>query len=644
MIRYSQLSTPSNPVLVDFDNHASGQTSDVDVDGCHDQKVTGSSSEGQAEAMETSINTNEKVCSETCNAALSLGETDSLLGEEIQQETSSSISASHVEALGNFASAYPERVKNHPRKHSPKSVDELHESLTSDCYQSIKSKSHQSKAKNRDDKYYSRNRSPFPKDRSDRRNYSRRLHDDSELKRCHDYEESRPFPRTDDAYYKTLQGVYSYEGEGFPYYTGSERPCNYFGEWFSYNEAHAAYPKRSRMNHRSFEDEKDQYPSRRWEDREHPFEQRGSKLDEVVGRDWYHNENGITLNPPFHKEPRRLGPNYSSCSDKGSTRWRKGDEFHFRKRIREDDYLLDSNYEDYFMQEKYGYYGQERKYLHGKYERRWPSTMRGGKIPRRHFSRGRRTANRGRGFEAISRRSAYDLRLTERYGEHSRRQIVKEKNGGGDCFGSNHVAGDSEGRVYYPDGEVHYERRHWQYDSFHYTKDEYVYSYEDDEFLAEEASFSSGRTLRSASAGGKQKLMDQMEIEQRRIKLMRGGSSNNRIERSSNITDRRNCEKPLLRCRDSVDLQFVGGEGKVTFGEFEVKTLCLACMYECSTYVGQVFFHFANVISLHIFLRDSLCLLLSVASFILHSVFRYCLLLCLFVLCRQWPSDARKIA
>lgn len=54
MIRYSQLSTPSNPVLVDFDNHASGQTS-VDVDdGCHDQKVTGSSSEGQAEAMETS--------------------------------------------------------------------------------------------------------------------------------------------------------------------------------------------------------------------------------------------------------------------------------------------------------------------------------------------------------------------------------------------------------------------------------------------------------------------------------------------------------------------------------------------------------------------------------------------------------------
>lgn len=621
VIRYPQLSTPSNSMLVDFDNHASGQISDVD--GCRSRKVTGSSSEGQAEAMETSNNTNEKVCSETYNAALSFGETDSLLGDQTQQELSSSISGSHVEASGNFASVDPERVQNHLWKESPNSVEELHESLTSDYHQSIKFKSHQDKAKTGDGKYYSRNRSPFPKDR---RHYSSRHHYDSELKRRHDYEESCPFPYTDDNYYGRLQAVYSCDAEGFPYYTESELPCNYFGEWFSHNEAHAAYSKRSRRNHHSFGDEKDQYPSRRWDEREHFLEQRGSRLDdEVVGRDWYNNESRITLNPPFRKEPRRLGSNYSSYSDKGSTRWSgKGDEFHFRKRGEQEGYLLESNYEDYFLQEKYGYCGKERKYLHGKYERQWPSNRRGGKIPRRHFSRQSCTTNRGRGFETISRRGAYDLRLTERHGEHSRRQIVKERNRGIDYFGSNHGAGESEGRVYCPDGEDHHgRRRNWQYDSFHCTKDEYIYSYKDDEFLAEEASFSFRRTLRNASIGGKQKLMDNVEVDQHRIKLMRGGSSNNRVERSSNITDRGNHEKPLLRCRDSVDLQLVGGEGKVKFGDTEVKTLYLACIYECSTYVGQVFFHFANAISLPVSLRDSLCLLLPVVSFIVHAVFRY---------------------
>ncbi|KAI8561829.1 hypothetical protein RHMOL_Rhmol04G0372000 [Rhododendron molle] len=558
--RYPQLSTPSNSMLVDFDNHASGQISDVD--GCRDRKVTGSSSEGQAEAMETSNNTNEKVCSETYNAALSFGETDSLLGDQTQQELSSSISGSHVEASGNFASVDPERVQNHLWKESPDSVEELHESLTSDYRQSIKSKSHQDKTKTGDGKYYSRNRSPFPKDR---RHYSSRLHYDSELKRRYDYEESCPFPYTDDNYYGRLQAVYSCDGEGFPYYTESELPCNYFGEWFSHNEAHAAYSKRSRRNHHNFGDEKDQYPSRRWDEREHFLEQRGSRLDdEVVGRDWYTNESRITLNPPFRKEPRRLGSNYSSYSDKGSTRWSgKGDEFHFRKRGEQEGYLLDSNYEDYFLQEKYGYCGKERKYLHGKYERQWPSNRRGGKIPRRHFSRQSCTTNRGRGFETISRRGAYDLRLTERHGEHSRRQIVKERNRGIDYFGSNHGAGESEGRVYCPDGEDHHgRRRNWQYDSFHCTKDEYIYSYKDDEFLAEEESFSFRRTLRNASIGGKQKLLDNVEVDQHIIKLVRGGSSNNRVERSSNITDRGNHEKPLLRCRDSVDLQLVGGEGK----------------------------------------------------------------------------------
>ncbi|KAE9455115.1 hypothetical protein C3L33_12980, partial [Rhododendron williamsianum] len=577
--RYPQLSTPSNSMLVDFDNHASGQISDVD--GCRSRKVTGSSSEGQAEAMETSNNTNEKVCSETYNAALSFGETDSLLGDQTQQELSSSISGSHVEASGNFASVDPERVQNHLWKESPNSVEELHESLTSDYHQSIKSKSHQDKAKTGDGKYYSRNRSPFPKDR---RHYSSRHHYDSELKRRHDYEESCPFPYTDDNYYGRLQAVYSCDGEGFPYYTESELPCNYFGEWFSHNEAHAAYSKRSRRNHHSFGDEKDQYPSRRWDEREHFLEQRGSRLDdEVVGRDWYNNESRITLNPPFRKEPRRLGSNYSSYSDKGSTRWSgKGDEFHFRKRGEQEGYLLESNYEDYFLQEKYGYCGKERKYLHGKYERQWPSNRRGGKIPRRHFSRQSCTTNRGRGFETISRRGAYDLRLTERHGEHSRRQIVKERNRGIDYFGSNHGAGESEGRVYCPDGEDHHgRRRNWQYDSFHCTKDEYIYSYKDDEFLAEEASFSFRRTLRNASIGGKQKLMDNVEVDQHRIKLMRGGSSNNRVERSSNITDRGNHEKPLLRCRDSVDLQLVGGEGKVKFGDTEIlcPSICLLVLY-----------------------------------------------------------------
>lgn len=624
VIRYPQLSTPSNSVLVDFNYHASGQISDGD--GCHDQKVMGSSSGGQAEAMETSNIATENVCSETYNAALSFGETDSLLGDQTQQEASSSMSGSLVEASGNIASVDPKRVENHTRKESPYSVNELHESLTSDYYQSIKSKSRQGKTKTGDGKYYSRNRSPFPKDR---RHYSRRRHNDSELKRHHDYEESCPLHYTDDDYYGRLQAVYSCDGEGFPYYTESELPCNYFGERFSYNESHSAYSKRSRRNHHSFGDEKDQHPSRRWDEREHFLEQRGSRLDdEVVGRDWYNNESRIALNPPFRKEPRRLGSNCSSYSDKGSTRWSgKGGEFHFRMKGEQEDYLRDSNYEDNLLQEKYGY-GKERKYLHGKYDRQWPSNRRGGQIPHGHFRRESRTANRGRGFEILPRRSAYDVRLTERHDENSRRQIAKGRNRGIDCFGSNHSAGEFEGRVYYPDGEVYHERRrNWQYDSFHCNKDEYVYSYEDDKFLAEEASFSFQKTLRNANIGGKQKLMDNVEVDQHRIKLMRGGSINNRVERS-NITDRGNHEKSLLRCRDSVDLQLVGGEGKVKFGDTEVKTLYLACIYECSTYVGQVFFHFANAISLPVSLRDSLFLLSSVASFIVHAVFIYFVLQC----------------
>ena len=143
MIRCSQQTMPPNLVSVDSDNHGSGQISHVD-EHCS-QKVTGTSSEGNTEAPETSNKSKEKVCRDICNTVPSMEETESWLGDQTQHDRSLSYSGSHCEASGDGASTDPKRFQNHVRRQSTNSVSELRESETSDYYNSNNSKSHHDK-------------------------------------------------------------------------------------------------------------------------------------------------------------------------------------------------------------------------------------------------------------------------------------------------------------------------------------------------------------------------------------------------------------------------------------------------------------------------------------------------------------------
>ncbi|KAI8003366.1 FIP1[V]-like protein [Camellia lanceoleosa] len=603
--RCSQVTNPSNRVSVDSDIHGSDQISDVN--GHFHRKVTGSSSVGNAEAMETSNNTKEKVCRDTCNAAPYMGETESLLGEQTQ---SSSYSGSHCEASGDDASTDPERFQNNLRQQSPNSVTELKELATCDYYHPNDSKNHRGRTKSHDCKYYARNRSPIPQDL---KHYNRRLNGVSELKSHHDYEYASPLSNTDriyDSNYtavghsrhdKRHHGLDSFDREDFTYYKESKFSFNYYGERFSYNQVHAAYSKKPCRNRQSPGDETDRYLRRRWDEGEYCLEERVSRADDevIMGRDWHNYVRGPTFNPFICKESRQLDSNYSPYLDKERvTRCRRVDEFQFRKRLERDDFLFDHEYQDDFMQEKYGYYDKDRKYMNGKYERPLPSSRRGGKSSSRserkydspsidldnswaipyedeywkygdHRSLSSRsygephTSNRGKRLDTISPTNAYDLRLTERHGRHMR-QILKERGRGrgSDWFGSNHDACDTEGSINYHDGQVDFGRRRWQSDSLYWTEREYISRHEDDEFLAEEASFPFGGTSRHRRFYAKRKLIDDGEVEQCRIKLTNKGNSSKRIERSSNIISRGKHEKTALRCRDSDDLQLVVEERK----------------------------------------------------------------------------------
>ncbi|CAL5415339.1 unnamed protein product [Camellia sinensis] len=603
--RCSQVTNPSNPVSVDSDIHGSDQISDVN--GHFHRKVTGSSSVGNAEAMETSNSTKEKVCRDTCNAAPYMGETESLLGEQTQ---SSSYSGSHCEASGDDASTDPERFQNNLRRQSPNSVTELKELATCDYYHPNDSKNHRGRTKSHDCKYYARNRSPIPQDL---KHYHRRLNGVSELKSHHDYEYASPLSNTDriyDSNYTAVghsrhdqrhHGLDSFDREDFTYYKESKFSFNYYGERFSYNQVHAAYSKKPCRNRQSPGDETDRYLRKRWDEGEYFLEQRVSRADDevIMGRDWHNYVRGPTFNPFICKESRRLDSNYSPYLDKERvTRCRRVDEFQFRKRIERDDFLFDHEYQDDFMREKYGYYDKDRKYMNGKYERPLPSSRRGGKSSSRserkydspsidldnswaipykdeywkyadhrslssHSYGEPHTSNRGKRLDTISPTNAYDLRLTERHGRHMR-QILKERGRGrgSDWFGSNHDACDTEGSINYPDGQVDFGRRRWQSDSLHWTEREYISRHEDDEFLAEEASFPFGGTSRHRRFYAKRKLLDDGEVEQCRIKLTNKGNNSKHIERSSNIISRGKHEKTALRCRDSDDLQLVVGERK----------------------------------------------------------------------------------
>ena len=99
MIRCSQQTTPPNPVSADSDNHGSSQISYVD-EHCS-QKATGTSSEGNTEAPETSNKSKEKVCRDICNTVPSMEETESWLGDQTQHDRSLSYSGSHCEASGD---------------------------------------------------------------------------------------------------------------------------------------------------------------------------------------------------------------------------------------------------------------------------------------------------------------------------------------------------------------------------------------------------------------------------------------------------------------------------------------------------------------------------------------------------------------
>ncbi|XAR56996.1 hypothetical protein NMG60_11024991 [Bertholletia excelsa] len=603
--RCSHLTPPFNQLSADLDNHGSREISEAD--GICQQKVSGSGSDVSAEAIVTLSYTKGSVSIDTSSTGPSMGETESVLGERTEYEQSPYYSVSQCKVSGDSDSTGPEIVQNHLRKQSPNSVTELWESVASDCHQSNDSKSHHSRAKPHDCRYYTRKRIPLF---LDLKHYHGRPHNVSELKSHPNYGGTSPLPDVDRIYAehhsavgcrrqeKRMRGLDSYNNEDFSCYKEPECSLNESGERFFDNHAHATYSKRLHRKCDSFAGETGWHLDSRQNKGNFLAESTFREDYDAMGRNWHHYERGRTLEPLVCKESRQLTSNYSSYWDKERvTRWRRKEHAsQFRKRTENDDHFLDHKYQDDFIQETYGYYDKERNLFDSSYGKDLQSIRRREKISGRRERKCNIPSNDldnlwpefneheywkyadyrslstfshiqchpwsgGRGLDAISPRNTYDLRVTERQGRHSR-HVWKERSRGIDWFDNDHDACESKGSVNYGDGEVHYARRHWQSESLHWADDP---SYEDHEFLAEEASFSFEGTLRCRRFEAKRKLINDWELEQCRVKPLREGNSSKHIERGSQIIHRDNQEKTFLRCRDTSDMQLIVREGK-SFG------------------------------------------------------------------------------
>ncbi|CAK9145660.1 unnamed protein product [Ilex paraguariensis] len=609
--RGPQQARPSNSMCKDSDNHERVQISD---DGHSHLEVVICESEATAETMETSNNTNKRVGRKKCNTVPSIAGTQFSNGEHSPHSPSSSCSGSHSESFRSGTFIDPGKAHNHVRRQLSNSVSEIQESVASDYYQSKDSKSHGLKAEAGNCRYSTRNRRSI---QENVRHHSRRFHGLSGWKN-HPDDDASPFSETegwvdDSRQKKRLHRFDSFDGKDISSCKESELSFSYCGEQFSDYQAGAVYTRNPLWKgHQRFGYEADRDPSRNFDRGEYLFEQRISREDdEMLKRDSYHHERGLPvedMDPPSCKSRWWSPKNAFHLKNERGTRWqRKGDEPQFRKTMRNDDFILDCEYNDDFMQEEYigsvPYTHRERDYSEHKYERCLPHTRREVESPKR--SR-RRYDNSSIGLDNLWSMSEEDeyWRCTDHrslascsYEEAhiangktwhdtlSPRNDVYERDGihgrdrreGSDSswFGSYADAFDIEESFNNPDNQVHLRRsgHYWHSEVRHWAEDEYISRHRNGKFGPEGVSFSFKRISTHEHLDAKhgsdhaRKLIDNRRVERARYQPIREGNSGIRFGRRSNIIGRGNHEKTLLRFGVSIDSHLVVREEKVKLGK-----------------------------------------------------------------------------
>ncbi|KAF8387644.1 hypothetical protein HHK36_026297 [Tetracentron sinense] len=427
------------------------------------------------------------------------------------------------------------------------------------------------------------------------------------------------------------EGLYDYgfyDVEDLSYYKETEISIGYHRGRFTDKQRKNAYTEAfHRKGHQRFRDQMDPYLRRHWDEREYFLEQRISAEDnEIKQREGYFRERGHNndgMNTLAYKESTQSVSEhmYFDRDKERYTRQRrkKDDEHLFRKSSDDDDFMLENRKTEVFIPEKYGrpvpYNYREEAPFGEKYERHVPYTERVGKISHRRERDFRSPSldldgswrsmghddeywkctdhrslsshpyrepdiTKGRGWHGTTspRNDVYDSgRLDERYGGHWR-QIragrYRESRWFGPSCKDNYDADDSA--LYFAD-QVHNERRRYSLQSevLNWDEDESASRHRDD-LYAEEASFSYVKSSRheyihskhNSSHGG---ILDDDRLKRHRNKTIEEESRNsdfsNCISSSFDIIHRDKHEKAALRCRDSVDLHLVGGEGKVKLGK-----------------------------------------------------------------------------
>lgn len=628
--RSSEPRTSSNSMCVDSDNHGSGKNN-----GQYHQKEDVHSSEGNVEAMETHINKEEQFHRNMCVADPCRMKSESPLGDQVQCCLSLSSLGSHSEASSD--DVYPETIQK-PLRHSLNIVTELRESHASDYHLFKDYKTNSTKVRSGNHRYRERNRSPIWEQQT---RPSRRLHGVAQSK-IGPYDNGGVSPMYHkkvfhDKIYSPgghprqkewLHDYCSFDREDIPYFRETEACFSHWDKRFTDNHAQTAYFKNSRRRGpHSARDEADPYLTRKWDDREYYSERRITRMDdEILERDWYHRERELTfddMDSPAYTESRRLVSKYSSYTDKEEdTRWReRRDEHYFRRKMENDDRLLDWEHADDFMREKYlsdhPSIEKRRIFLDEKYEQRLHFPGRevqySGRRERyvesptldleyscsmeidgdyhRHidpqilsprFCREPHSVDRGRLYDTISTRDdVHDLSLTERYGRHQE-QMYSRRCRDRDWNNGYYDAHGTENDINYPNDQVHFRRRRysWLSRELHRIDDELISRHRDDELYDEEASLFHERISKHEGIHAKDgpghdmMLIDDEQLKQHRYRMIRKENSGNFVNSGCNVGHRGKHEQTTFRSRNSVDV--VVGNGKSS-GRVGTKPTSMAC-------------------------------------------------------------------
>jgi hypothetical protein len=619
MIRCSQLRTAYNPMNLDADKHENEKIPGVNVHQHQKGKVY--PSEGVTEGMETVNKTHRGISRNSFSGDPFAEETELSLSDHGQLSLDSSCYGSDSEESRDSVCADLERTYSPLKRPSLNSSAELLDSVTT-YHKNTKSSSVKSKLG--DMKLRNKGSTREEQEHCSRRgNVAKpKIHPEGSDDGSHMWDEE-DLSETDHSLVKCSrqkerkQRFERRDTENLPYHREKEfSSCN-VGEKFADNGVRTAYRKHPyRKGNQNLRDEMDSYVRKKWDEKEYFNEQKSPRVnDEDRDRDLYHHGGGFStdyLSRFTYGESRQLNSRYSSCSvEERDTRWsRKHSKLQLRKRTTDDTHWLDYKHEDHFVPGQYGrpalFLDRNLDFLDEKYERKLPY------IGRELKNSGRRDRygdsplldldnpwsreieddhRREMDYQSLNswfyresyitegcqhdtlspRNDMYDSRLTGRYGRH-RRQIFAGKVRDNGWLSSHNDGNALEDCMVYPDDQDHLNQRRYSCQSrLHWSEDELILRHRDDKLYVEEASLSYKKTTghericaRYGSAHDG-RLSDEMQVQQQRPKMTKGGSSTYCFNRSSKIINREKHEQAVLRCRDSVDL--VVGEGKVKLGK-----------------------------------------------------------------------------